>query len=340
MNKKKIVLCLSALAIVGTITTGCGKQAKLKTDETTVVSFKSGKITANDLYKELKKDSVEKLINMIDHKLFDKKYPSDDKEQKQVENQLKQIKTYYGSNDSTYKSALKTYFGVETEEEAKDLLSLEYKRGLAVNDYLEDNITDEEIQKYYDENIYPDIKASHILISVDTTDKMSDDEKKKAKSAALKKAKEVISKLEKGEKFADLAKKYSTDKDTASNGGNLGYINSDDMDASFWNSLKDLKKDEYTKEPIETSYGYEIIKNEGEKKKASLKSKKSSIKKTLAKEKLSNNSSLYYKSLIEIRKNKNITFGDSELEKDYNDYMDTLIENATKNQSSSNSSSN
>lgn len=337
MNKKKIILCLSALAIVGTITTGCGKQAKLKTDENTVVSFKKEKITANDLYKELKKDSVEKLINMIDHKLFDKKYPSDDTEKKQVENQLKQIKTYYGSDESTYKSALKTYFGVETEDEAKELLSLEYKRGLAVNDYLEDNITDEEIQKYYNENIYPDIKASHILISVDTTDKMSDDEKKKAKSSALKKAKEVISKLEKGEKFEDLAKKYSTDKDTASNGGSLGYINSDDMDASFWNSLKDLKKGEYTKEPVETSYGYEIIKNEGEKKKASLKSKKSSIKKTLAKEKLSNDSSLYYKSLVEIRKSKNITFGDSELEKDYNDYMDTLIENATKNQSSSNS---
>ena len=142
MNKKKIILCLSALAIVGTITTGCGKQAKLKTDENTVVSFKKGKITANDLYKELKKDSVEKLINMIDHKLFDKKYPSDDTEEKQVENQLKQIKTYYGSDESTYKSALKTYFGVETEDEAKELLSLEYKRGLAVNDYLEDNITD------------------------------------------------------------------------------------------------------------------------------------------------------------------------------------------------------
>ena len=49
--------------------------------------------------------------------------------EKQVENQLKQIKTYYGSDESTYKSALKTYFGVETEDEAKELLSLEYKRG-------------------------------------------------------------------------------------------------------------------------------------------------------------------------------------------------------------------
>ena len=79
------------------------------------------------------------------------------------------------------------------------------------------------------------------------------------------------------------------------------------------------------------------LKMKEKRKKPSLKSKKSSIKKTLAKEKLSNDSSLYYKSLIEIRKSKNITFGDSELEKDYNDYMDTLIENATKNQSSSNS---
>ena len=44
-----------------------------------------------------------------------------------------------------------------------------------------------------------------------------------------------------------------------------------------------------------------------------------------------------YPPVKEVLKSKNITFGDSELEKDYNDYMDTLIENATKNQSSSNS---
>ena len=41
----------------------------------------------NNTNQENKKDSVKKLINMIDHKLFDKKYPSDDTEQKQVENQ-------------------------------------------------------------------------------------------------------------------------------------------------------------------------------------------------------------------------------------------------------------
>lgn len=336
MNRKKLLLCLTAFVIVGTITTGCGKEAKLKTDENTVVALKSSKITADDLYQELKKDSIEKLVNMIDHKILDKKYPADDEEEKQIENQIKQIKTYYGEDDDTYTSAIKSYFGVESEDELRDLLSLEYKRGLAVNDYLEDNITDEEIQKYYDENIYGDIKASHILISVDTTDDMSDDDKKKAKEKALEKAKKIIKKLDNGEKFEDLAKKYSDDKDTASDGGDLGYINSDDMDASFWNSLRDLKKNEYTKEPVETSYGYEIILKGKEKEKESLDSKKDSIKETLATQKLNNDSTLYYKSLMEVRKNNKITFGDDDLEKAYNDYMDELIENASSSQNTSN----
>lgn len=336
MNKKKLLLCLSAFIALGTITTGCGKEAKLKTDENTVVALKNSKITANDLYKELKKDSIEKLVNMIDHKILDKKYPADEKEEKQIENQISQIKTYYGEDEDTYNAAIKSYFGVESEDELRDLLSLEYKRGLAVNDYLEDNITDEEVQKYYDENIYGDIKASHILISVETTDDMSDDDKKKKKDEALKEAKEVIEKLNKGEKFKDLAKKYSDDKDTSSKGGDLGYINSDSMDASFWNSLRDLKKNEYTKEPVETSYGYEIILKVKEKDKPSLDSKKDSIKETLAEQKLSSDSTLYYKSLMEVRKNKKITFGDTDLEKAYNDYMDELIKNASTSQNTTN----
>ena len=85
MNKKKIGVTALALLTLTTITTGCGKTAKLKTDNETVVALKNSKITANALYKELKKNSVEKLIDMIDHKLFDKKYPSDDTEKKSID---------------------------------------------------------------------------------------------------------------------------------------------------------------------------------------------------------------------------------------------------------------
>ena len=191
MNKGKGILCLSAVLIASLTLTGCGKTAELKVGKETAVAVKGSKITANNLYNELKKDSVEKLVNMIDHKLFDKKYPTDDNETKSIDKQIEQIKSYYKDDEDSYLSAIKTYFGVESEDELKETLSLEYKRGLAVNDYLEDNISDDEVQKYYDNNIFGDVKASHILISVNTTDKMSDDEKNKVKEKALNKAKKV-----------------------------------------------------------------------------------------------------------------------------------------------------
>ena len=80
MNKGKGILCLSAVLIASLTLTGCGKTAELKVGKETAVAVKGSKITANNLYNELKKDSVEKLVNMIDHKLFDKKYPTDDNE--------------------------------------------------------------------------------------------------------------------------------------------------------------------------------------------------------------------------------------------------------------------
>lgn len=337
MKNKKLVICLGTVLASSLLITGCGKTSKLKVEKTTAVAVKGSKITADQFYKELKKDSIEKLLTMIDHKLFDKKYPTDDAEDKSVNEQIEKVKSYYKDDETSYLSAIKSYFGVESEDELRELLSLEYKRSLAVNDYLKDNLTDDEIQKYYDENIYGDIKASHILIAVNTTDKMSDDEKEKVKKKALEKAKDIIKKLDKGSKFNDLAKKYSDDSSTASEGGNLGYFNSDKMDASFWNAAEKLEKNKYTEEPVESSYGYHIILKTGEKEKKELKSVKSTIKESLAKDKLSNDKKVYYETLKAIREEKKITFGDSDLEKQYNSYMDELIKNATNSNNSSSS---
>lgn len=330
MNKKKIGISLVVLLIGCFFLTGCGKKAELKAGNQTVVSTKSGKITANHLYNELKKDSIEKLINMIDHKLLDKKYPTDENEKKSIDEQIEQIKSYYKNDEASYLSAIKTYFGAESEKELKETLSLEYKRGLAVDNYLQENIKDDEIQRYYDQNIFGDIKASHILISVNTKENASEEEKEKEKQKALKKTEKIIKQLDEGKNFATLVKKYTDDDATKDKKGDLGYFNSSDMDANFWNAALKLEKGKYTKEPVESSYGYHIILKTGQKKKKSLKSVKTEIKKTLAKEKLTNDQSIYYESLIEIRKKNNITFGDSKLEKQYNSHMEELINNAKK----------
>ena len=329
MKNRKKVIYLTLVLATSLLITGCGKKAELK-DNNTAVSLKSGKITANDYYEELKKDadSIEKLVNMIDHKLLDKKYPSDSEEESSINSQIENIKSYYKDDEATYLSTIKSYFGVNSEDELRKVLSLEYKRNKAVKDYIEKNLTDAEINKYYEENIYGDIKASHILISIDAKEDASDDEKEKAKEKALKKAKKVIKELDEGKKFSDLAKKYSDDDATKSKGGDLGYFNKDDMDGSFWNAALELKKDEYTKEPVESSYGYHIILKTGEKEKKTLKGVKSSIKETLTSDKLSNDKALYYKTLMSIREDKKVTFKDNDLEKKYNNYMNDLIDKA------------
>ena len=336
MKNKNLLILLCLVSLSSLFITGCGKKSKLKLNKTTAVAVKGSKITADEYYNELKKNSIEKLISMIDHKLFDKKYKSDEKEQKEIDKQIESIKSYYKNDDESYRAALKSAFGVEDESELRKIYSLEYKRKLAVNDYIENKLNDKEIKKYYDENVYSDIKASHILISVKTTDKMSDSEKEKIKNKAYEKAKKVIKELDNGKDFKKLAAKYSDDTQTANKGGDLGYFNSDDMDGGFFNGAKALEKGKYSKEPVESSYGYHIILKTGEKKKKSLKSMKKTIKEKIAKDKLNNDPTLYYKSLEEIRKEKKITFGDSSLEKQYNDYMEELINNSNQSNNSTN----
>ncbi len=327
MKSRKKIVYLMLILTVSLLITGCGKSAKLK-NNTTVVSMSKNKISSDDFYNELKKDSIEKLINMIDHKLLDKKYPSDSEEEQSINSQIENVKSYYKDNEDSYLAAIKSYFGVNSEDELRDVLSLEYKREKAVKDYVNKHLTDAEIKKYYDENIYGDIKASHILISVETNDKMSDDEKEKAKEKARKKAEKIIKELDDGKKFSELAKKYSDDDATKNKGGDLGYFNKDDMDGSFWNAALELKKNEYTKEPVESSYGYHIILKTGQKEKKTLKGLKSSIKETLTTNKLSDDKTLYYKTLMSIREDNKVTFKDDDLNKQYNDYMDNLIKQA------------
>lgn len=330
MKNKKLFIVLSTLAVASIIVTGCGKKAELKDGAEVAVSVKGAKITATEYYEKIKQDNITALIDMIDHELLDESYKTNDEEDKAVETQINQIKNYYGSNEDTYESVLQQYFGVNNEKEFEEMLRLEYKRNQAVKDYISNNLTDKEIKKYYDENIYGEIKASHILISVDVSDKATEDEKKEADEVAKKKAEEVIQKLKDSKKFADLAKEYSTDESNNEKGGDLGYFDPNDMVDEFKDAVIKLKKDEYTKEPVKTKFGYHIILKTDEKKKESLDTVKDKIKEKLAEQKISEDNSVYYESLVKFRESKNIKWNDSTLEKNYNDYMDNLIKQSKK----------
>ncbi len=331
MKKSKIIMGLSALLVVSMITTGCGKDIEVKNGSKVAVSVKNNKLTATEYYEKIKEKNISSLIDMIDHSILDKKYKSDDEEKEAINKQIEQIKSYYGEDENTFNSVIKQYFGADSEDELKNILSLEYKRNKAVEEYIEKNLKDDEIEKYYNENIFGEIKASHILITPTYKDDYTDEEKAEADAKALEKAKKVIKELNSGKKFKDLAKKYSQDKSNASNGGDLGYFQLSDMVEEFSNAVRELKKDEYTKEPVKTQYGYHIILKTGDKDRPTLKDAKAEIKEKLRTQKLNDDKSLYYESLKEIRIENKIKWNDDTLKKAYDEYMEELIKTSKEN---------
>lgn len=106
-------------------------------------------------------------------------------------------------------------------------------------------ITDEEIQARYDLEIenYPkerEIRARHILVE-------NEDD-----------AKSIITELDGGADFAELAKEKSTGP-SGPNGGDLGYFGKGQMVPEFEAAAFELDTGAYTKEPVKTQFGWHVI---------------------------------------------------------------------------------
>lgn len=325
---KKLFVNISLLAATILLVTGCGS-AKLKNGEEKVVSFDNGKVTADTLYKSLKdKYGISVLIDLMDRELLEKDYKTTAEETTQIESQIAQMKQSYQDNEEGFLTAIKQYFGVSSEEELKEMLSLDYKRNAAVKDYVAKHIEDAEIEEYYNSKTIGKITARHILIKPETKEDMSEDAKKKAEEKAKNEAIDIIKQLNEGKKFESLAKKYSDDAGTKSDGGKLEeFDNESDMDENFLDAAAKLEVGKYTEEPVKSQYGYHIILKEKEKDKPKLKKVKDDIKKTLAEEKLQNSATLQYEALNGYREEKGLKFSDSNLKKEYKKYMDRLINN-------------
>ena len=320
--KKKLICILAVLLLV----TSCGKVSKLKNGDEAVVTMKDGDISVEKLYSEMKeKYALDMLITKIDTAILNNVYKTDDEEKNYIDKQLETIKYYY---ETYYKSQYKSFQeyltqnGVESEDELKENIRLTYKRNKAVKDYVKSIITDKEIEKYYDEEIFGDISASHILIKPEYDKNASDEEKKEAEKKALKEAKEVIAKLKKGEDFAELAKEYSDDSSNSKSGGKLADFNHGQMVEAFEDAAKELKVGSYTTTPVKTEFGYHIILKTAQKDKPALKEVKDDIISDLTDEKLKDDSTLEVTALVELRKKHKVEIQDKDIKKLYEAYVE------------------
>lgn len=76
-------------------------------------------------------------------------------------------------------------------------------------------------------------------------------------------AEAALARLNKGEDFAAVAKTATQDPGGQNNGGDLGWFRPDIfVDHHFTDALAQLKKGEYTREPVKTRFGWHLLKVE------------------------------------------------------------------------------
>ena len=142
--------------------------------------------------------------------------------------------------------------GLHQQERLKTLLA-QMRRDLLVAALLDAEFQDRElafseavIRRYHDEHQadfrrpHPEIKARHILLT--------SEREANARRQTL---------LQRGESFAEVARKYSHDASTRNKGGELGYFSAAENPV-LWAACQDLPLKRIS-DPIYTEYGYHLI---------------------------------------------------------------------------------
>ena len=332
MKRKVFLIALSVFLLAG-----CGKIPTLKNGEQAVVSIDGGGISANELYEEIKdKYGLQALVSMIDTQILEKEFKSykANANEKAI-SAIESMKNEYGGEDALLQ-AIKTYTNYTSIEDYQKEVYLGYLREHATLEYAKTQVTDKEIESYYKDNVYGDVSVKHILITINAKSNATDEEKKAAEDKAKDKANEVINKLNTAKKnsekiedvFNKLVKEYSEDDATKSKNGDLGYINYNKLDSSYdelVSAALKLKNGEYSTKVITTSLGYHVIYRVNQKEKASLDKLKSEIKETLAQNKVTNEQTVSVDAIQFYRDKYNVKINDSELQKQYSNYMQALV---------------
>ena len=316
----KKILIISLCAI---LCSGCGS-VKLDNGEEAILSFNNGEgVTAQELYDQLKDMyGIDYLVNLIDTKLLALEYEETTEELEYVQQVVDSIKAESGDEFTSY---IEYYYGVNTDEAFEDYIRLNYRRSMWIEDYANEQVTDKQIEEYYNDVYVGDMEISHILIMSDATTDMDDDEKKEAETNAYNEAKELIERLNNGEDFATLAKEYSDDSGTASDGGVVGTVNYGmNFDEDFVDAAAALEEGKYSATPVKTQFGYHIIYKTEQSEKKSLEDSTDTIRDIIATESLNNNTLLYSEALEALREKYEMNIVDSDLNTDYEDYLSSI----------------
>lgn len=322
-KKEFSVACVIIVILLGvTIWLALSKQVpKTKNGEEVLASIKGYEITADDLYTQLKEENgTSTLISLVDAYIAEKEVKLSKEDKEYIDNVVDYYKQmadqYYGMDFDEFLTQFIKLPGVTTEDEFRIYVEKDYKKSLALIKYVGEQIDEDDLKQYYEDNYSETMTVKHILIGIN--DEYTEEE-------ALKEAEEIIEELNKvkddedklNETFKDLAYNHSSDSTYATEGLIEDFAKKDVV-SEFWDASYELEDGEFTAEPVKSEYGYHIILKVGSNSQKKYKDVKDEIIKAMAEQKLSEDATLQITAWDELRKKYKLKINDSDIKKEYN----------------------
>lgn len=280
--KKKFAL--TSVAFLAAVTlAGCSSASE------TVATSAAGDITKDELYDAMKNSTGETVLQRLI--LLDVLNEAVGKNElaAEAEAEVASSMSQYGGEE-TFNYIL-AQSGFANVDEYQEVLYLNKLIEAAVKE--KTSFTDEEVEAYY-ETYKPQINVQHILVADEAT------------------AVDLISQINDGADFAELAKANSTDTGTAENGGETGLFGAGAMVQEFEDAAYALNVDEVTQTPVKSEFGFHIIKMLEKTEKGTLEEERENVETLLMSEKLADDA--YLTSIIStIVQDANVEIKDEDL---------------------------
>lgn len=287
--------------------------AKLKDGTEPVAEIDGMILTADELYEDMKEIySISALLDKIDNKILEEKYPETEEMNDELQSEAENYYNVYNQYQGISKEEFLSNNGFSSEKAFIEYLRLQYRRSKYAEDYVKSLVTESEINKFYEDEVYGDINTKHILVKVDSS--ATDEELKKAEDLA----KEIISKLDEGKTFDEVKEEYK-DQITYEELGYKSY--NANLESAYMEEMQRLEDNSYSKTPVKTSYGYHVVYRIDQKEKPVLDDIKDEVIESIASKKSSEDTNLSYVALDKMREDAGLKFSDTVLEKKYETYM-------------------
>lgn len=305
---QKCLACLLVGMIIGALAMSlCWPKriAKLKNGEEVVATVGNYNVSADEVYSAIKNETAMMyILDLVDYSILVDMYGKTDEADTYAKEQSELIYKNYEEYYGYTKDEFLTANGYKDEESFLTYLNHDYYYSKYYDEYILKLITDEELEKYYNESVSGKKKV-HIYTKYDDSVDLNDIKKELDKGKSVEKVNEKFE----GAMYNDL--------------GEVTYADYYEYSDVFIKNLYSLKDGETSKVFEDGNSGETLIYVESVEEKPELNDIKDSLREMLARKKDSEDETIYYKAFIELREEKGLKFNDTE----YKDMYENFIKN-------------